>query len=450
MGKSTSIKELLLVLGDIIALYVSLVATLLIRYNDDFSNQLLMNQTAPFTIIFVIWLVVFYVAGLYDLRRLRNSMEFVKMLGTCLIVDAFLAVLTFYLVPFFGIAPKTTLFIFIIVFAFIELIWRRTFNTLAGNAEAPNRLILIGMGMIADDIVSTIENNPQLGFAVVARVSEESAEAEPTAVEKTTLDMGANMIGVPHHLKRKGGFGSMLYRLFGKGVTVIDLANLYERLMQKIPLADLEETWFLENIENAARFYDPLKRACETVSALAIGIILLPVEALIAIAVRLTSPGPVLIRQTRVGENGKVFTLFKFRSMIAMAPDGQAEVNGPQWSGENDPRITPLGKFLRKSHLDELPQLWNVIRGDLSFVGPRPERPEIVEKLKEQIPYYEARLLVKPGVTGWAQINYRSDRTIDDVRQKLQYDVFYLKNRSVVLDLAVIVKTAKSMFVNPK
>jgi lipopolysaccharide/colanic/teichoic acid biosynthesis glycosyltransferase len=136
--------------------------------------------------------------------------------------------------------------------------------------------------------------------------------------------------------------------------------------------------------------------------------------------------------------------------MVAMAPDGQAETNGAQWSTKNDSRITPFGKIIRATHLDELPQLLNVAQGKLSFVGPRPERPEFVEILKEKIPYYEIRLLVKPGVTGWAQINHRADLSLDDVKQKLQYDVYYLKNRSMIIDIAIILKTIKSVFINPK
>ena len=231
----------------------------------------------------------------------------------------------------------------------------------------------------------------------------------------------------------------------------MDLAAFYERVFQKVPLDDLEETWFLENIEGAGRYYDSLKRAGELVFALFIGIVLLPVEVLIAILVKLTSRGPIFIRQKRTGKNGTEFTLVKFRSMVALSPDGQAEINGAQWSsGGNDKRITPFGKFIRASHLDELPQLWNIIRGDISFVGPRPERPEFVPKLKEQVPYYEIRLLIKPGVSGWAQINYRADRDLADVRQKLQYDIYYLKNRSFVLDIAIVLKTLKSFFTNPE
>jgi lipopolysaccharide/colanic/teichoic acid biosynthesis glycosyltransferase len=136
--------------------------------------------------------------------------------------------------------------------------------------------------------------------------------------------------------------------------------------------------------------------------------------------------------------------------MVALSADGQAETKGAQWATQNDKRITPFGKFLRATHLDELPQLANIIRGDISFVGPRPERPEFVEQLKTQVPYYEVRLLAKPGVTGWAQVNHRADLDVDDVKQKLQYDIYYLKNRSLVLDLAICLKTIKSIFSTPK
>lgn len=240
-----------------------------------------------------------------------------------------------------------------------------------------------------------------------------------------------------------------LFELFAKGIPVMDLPNFYENVMRKVPLDDLEETWFLENIGSVAQLYDPLKRAWEFVAALVIGIILLPIDLIIAILVLLTSRGPIIYQQTRVGQNGRNFTLYKFRSMIALAPDGSAETSGAAWATKGDARTTPIGKFLRASHLDELPQLWNILRGDISFVGPRPERPEWVSKLEKQIPYYETRLLIKPGVTGWAQLNHRADLDLTDVKQKLQYDIYYLKNRSLILDLAIIVKTIKTFFVTP-
>jgi lipopolysaccharide/colanic/teichoic acid biosynthesis glycosyltransferase len=237
---------------------------------------------------------------------------------------------------------------------------------------------------------------------------------------------------------------AVLYELFASGIIVTDLVSFYELIMRKVPILEIQDTWFLENIAREVNFYDPLKRASEFVGALALGIILIPFEILIAILVAVTSRGPIIYRQVRVGEKGKHFTLYKFRTMRV-----DAEKDGAQWASKNDARTTPIGSALRASHLDELPQLWNIIRGDLSFVGPRPERPEFVEKLEARIPYYEARLFIKPGVTGWAQINHRADLTDADVAEKLQYDIYYLKNRSPILDWAIILKTIKSIFVNP-
>lgn len=438
------VKILLLFLGDIIALYASLFITLAIRYGlglPDFATD---ANVLPFSIIFIVWLIIFFIAGLYDLRRLRNNLEFVKALWLTIATSAIVSILIFYAVPFFGITPKTNLFIFVVVFALIETVWRRAFNRTVSSGEAPNQVLLIG-GAAAAEIERTINENAQLGYQVRARMDESAAEKTPETLEKIVQEKGINCVVVSRSLKREGQLPAALYKFFAQGILVLDLPNFYEIVMRKVPLADLEETWFLENIESAAQLYDPLKRAWEFLAALIIGIVLLPFEILIAIIVAITSRGPVIYRQIRAGKNGKNFTLYKFRTMRM-----DAEKHGAQWATKGDARVTGFGKFLRASHLDELPQLWNVLRGELSFVGPRPERPEFVSKLEAQIPYYETRLLIKPGVTGWAQLNHRADLDLEDVKQKLQYDIYYLKNRSLILDLAIIMKTLKSFFVNPE
>jgi exopolysaccharide biosynthesis polyprenyl glycosylphosphotransferase len=445
MRSGGKLKVFFLFIGDIVLLYAGLFLTLMIRYGAGFWEQFEDIHAIPFTILFVPWLLVFYIAGLYDLRRLRNNLDFFKTLALSLITNAIIAVLLFYFVQSFGIAPKTNLFIFIVVFAIIELIWRRAFNRLTDSGEAPNRVVLVGNGPTAAEAELTIAENTQLGYAVVAHITEEDATRSPDMFKALVHENGANLVVVPRELKRKSALTPTLYELFGRGVSVIDLDSFYEIVMRKVPLADVEETWFLENIEATAKFYDQFKRAIEFLLAIVIGLILLPFEILIAIFVKLTSRGPLIYRQARVGTHGETFMLYKFRTMRR-----NAETNGAQWATKKDTRVTPFGKFLRASHLDELPQLWNIIRGDVSFVGPRPERPEFVSKLKTEIPFYEVRLLVKPGVTGWAQLNHRADLTTEDVKQKLQYDVYYLKNRSPILDLAIVLKTIKSLFVNPE
>lgn len=449
---SNRFKAFLFFIADIIALYAALFITLAIRYGGSFWNQFIEQHATPFAIVFVMWLLVFYIAGLYDLRRLRNNLDFLKTLSLCIVIGAGLAVALFYAVPGFGIAPKTNLFIFVVIFALIESAWRRLLNRLMAHGEALHRILIVGDDSTGAEIKQVIRENAQLGHEIRAEITEDIAYTHPEEIARIAAERDVNLIVIPRRLKRESALAAVLYDLFSKGLLVSDLVNFYEVILRKVPLDDLEEAWFLENIENAGQFYDPLKRAAELVAALVIGLVLLPLEIVIALMVALTSRGPVFIRQKRMGRMGREFMLYKFRSMYALGPDGMAETNGAQWSagGGRDPRITAFGRVLRASHLDELPQLLNIIRGETSFVGPRPERPEIVEKLRREIPYYEIRLLVTPGVTGWAQINHRADRDLSDVKQKLQYDIYYLKNRSLALDLAIILRTIKSLFVNPE
>jgi exopolysaccharide biosynthesis polyprenyl glycosylphosphotransferase len=445
MDAAHKIKAFLFVVADVAALYVALFLTLIIRYGSNFYAQFYDAHALPFTAVFVLWLIVFYIAGLYDLRRLRNNLDFLKTLFLCIGINAALAVMLFYLIPVFGIAPKTNLLLFVVIFAVIEIFWRRLLNRTIAFGEAPNRTLIIGDGAIGAELKKTIGENPQLGYAIKAEMDERAAYAVPQEIKAIARREGVNLIVISDHLKQEPKLVAVLYELFGSGVLVIDMTSLYEIIMRKVPLAEIQETWFLENIAGEVRFYDSLKRASEFVGALLVGITLIPFEIVIALLVALTSRGPIIYRQVRVGEKGKEFMLYKFRTMRV-----DAEKDGAQWAVKNDRRTTPIGGFLRRSHLDELPQLWNIIRGDLSFVGPRPERPEFVEKLEARIPYYEARLFIKPGITGWAQINHRADLTDEDVTEKLQYDIYYLKNRSPILDWAIILKTIKSLFVNPE
>ncbi len=450
MDFKNRVKVMALFAGDIVALYLGLFATLILRYGANFYALFVALHVLPFSIIFLFWIIIFYVAGLYDIRHLRNNLDFLKIFGLTLTVNAIVAVFFFYLIPAFGITPKTNLFVFIVIFAIIEFYWRRAFNRVISHGEAPNKVLLIGSGRAAHATQRSVIENPQLGYEIKAHLMEEEVYAEPKRLYDLSMQHHVNLVVVPRELKHDEKLNKALYDLLGQGIEIRDVINFHELIMRKVPVSDLEESWFLENLINQQKFYDQLKRAWEFLAALAIGIVLLPVELLIALIVKLTSPGPVFIRQKRVGRLGATFTLYKFRSMVALSPEGLAETNGAQWAARGDARVTPFGRFIRAAHLDELPQLMNIVRGDLSFVGPRPERPEFIQILKEKIPYYEIRQLLKPGVTGWAQINYRYGASIEDSQKKLEYDIYYIKNRSIMLDIAIILKTIKSLFVNQK
>ena len=226
-----------------------------------------------------------------------------------------------------------------------------------------------------------------------------------------------------------------------RGIRVYDLTDFYEALWQKVPIYYLQGGWFALT-QGFQLFHSPLgpriKRLVDIGCALALLTLTLPLMLITAIAIRLETKGPVIFRQRRVGEGHREFTLLKFRSM---RPD--AEATGAQWAKANDDRVTGVGRLIRLTRIDELPQLWNVLRGEMSFIGPRPERPEFTEALEKQIPFYNLRHLVRPGITGWAQVLYPYGASVEDARQKLQYDLFYIKNYSLSLDLVILFKTVR-------
>lgn len=443
-------KILVLIAGDILILYLALFATLAIRYDGGFYRIFIESHGGPFTVIFLLWIAVFYIAGLYDLRRLRNNFDFLKSLGLTLVVNAGIAIGFFYLIPIVGIAPRRNLLLFLVIFAVAEFYWRQGFNKLTVTSEAPNKVLLIGNGETGNAIHETIRNNPQLGYEIVMWERAESLPALLGDLKTRVKRHRVNVIVVPRHFKKDERMSKIFYELLASGIEVRDLVNFYELIFRKVPIVELEEAWFLEHLTGHERFYDQLKHGGEMLTALVLGIVLLPLEILVAFLVKLTSRGPIVYRQIRVGRGGREFTLYKFRTMKSLAPDGSAETTGAVWSPSHDERSTVIGKFLRSTHIDELPQLINILKGELSFVGPRPERPEFTKHLREEIAYYDIRHIVRPGITGWAQINYHHDASVEDTIEKLQYDIYYLKNRSPILDVTIILKTLKHFFVNHK
>ncbi len=243
----------------------------------------------------------------------------------------------------------------------------------------------------------------------------------------TALDPRSNPTLVKH-----------LYESLALKLQFFDLPTFYEKLTGKIPVTTIGHIWFLENLaESEKAIYELGKRIFDMVFSTVILVLSLPFIPLIALLIKLDTKGPVFFRQIRVGLLGKPFEAVKFRSMI----EG-AEKNGEaQWASKNDPRVTKIGRFLRKTRIDEIPQLLNVFRGEMSLIGPRPERPEFVAKLLELIPFYNERHLVKPGLTGWAQISFQYGSSTGDALKKLQYDLFYIKNRSLPLDIGIVLKT---------
>jgi len=292
-----------------------------------------------------------------------------------------------------------------------------------------------------------IVGNEELAATLVRDVVRDGEPGRPAAALRVDTAQLKDLIRTEHisriivaepGLESRHDIASALLECRLLGVDVLDAVDVYQRVHGKILLRGLEPSRLVfSDGFRLTPFYLLIKRSIDVACALALLLLAAPLLAALALVIRLESPGPVLFRQERVGQHGRPFTLYKFRSMAQ-----DAESQGARWAQKNDTRVTRIGGFLRRSHLDELPQAWNVLRGDLSFVGPRPERPVFVAMLRQQIPFYDLRHYVKPGITGWAQVCYPYAASVEDSYEKLQYDLYYAKHVSLGLDLAILFRTA--------
>lgn len=427
-------KRINLFLLDIIALYGALVITLLIRYRDNFGYQYGVHLL-PFLFIFTLWLFIFYITNLYDLGFLRNNLDFYSGIFRAIITTSAISVIFFYLIPIFQITPKTNLAIFTTLFSGI-VIGSRTLINKANASGSKKPLLIVGVNNQSLELAKFIEENPQLGYELkyLMDLTKEGVKNVDQIIRQEKI----NTVVISPETYQVPQIIDTFYRSLENRVTFRNLSSFYEQITNKVPLGAINQVWFLENLtEGSKKTYEEMKRFFDLVFALILGTIILPFIPLVALAIKASSSGPVLYMQKRVGQNGKNFEIVKFRTMRNDAE----KATGAVWAQENDPRTTTLGKVLRKSRIDELPQLWNILKGEMSFVGPRAERPEFHEDLKKEVPFYEERYIIKPGLTGWAQINYRYGSSIADAAEKLQYDLYYIKNRSLILDLGIILKT---------
>ncbi len=440
------IKRLLLVFGDYAIFNFALLLTLLLRYGS-ISRDTLEQHAWPFLILTMIWIMSFYITGLYDLAITKESFKFLRTFLEGMIANLAIAFGYFYLIPIFGIAPRTNLILHFVLSLFLDYIWRLLFNKTVAQSLFRNRVLFIGHANDASHINELLKNSA-VGFELIA-----VAETAPGArILDATVSWHANVGMIDQIIKEQNvhtlvlghrpdeipGLRDALYKTLFLPVTLLDRATLEEMTTGRVPVEHVSQTWFLENLrENEKTFYDSFKRLYDLLLAIPVSLTTVFIFPFVALAIKLTSPGPIFYSQIRVGKIGKTFRIWKFRTMHQ-----DAEKSGqPLWAQVNDPRVTKIGSFLRTTRIDELPQIWNVIRGDMSFIGPRPERPEFVEELTKQMPYYSLRYLTRPGLTGWAQVKFPYAGTIKDNLKKLQYDLYYIRHRSLLLDLAITLKT---------
>jgi sugar transferase (PEP-CTERM system associated) len=391
--------------------------------------------------------ICFYYNDLYDLTCVHPKGELlVRVLqGTGAAAIALAAVSM--LLPSARLGNGTFLITLGVLVVAMPL-WRVAFDGLASDPRLEERVLVVGTGPLALTVARQIRAQHDFPYRLVGFIEDPSGAGSGTAGPVLGAPADLSRIVEAYGIERivvgladRRGHLPIDKLLHAKlaGVRVEDAATTYERMTGKILVDDLKPSWliFSDGFE-ASRVTRLAKRLFDLAGALFGIVVAAPIMLLTAIAVRLDSPGPVLYRQERVGENGRLFTLYKFRSMRIDAEQGT-----PIWAKNHDSRVTRVGRVIRLTRLDELPQFWNVLRGEMSFVGPRPERPFFVEQLARAVPFYMARHAVKPGVTGWAQVRYRYGASVEEAIEKLRYDLYYIKHLSLVFDLTILVDTIK-------
>ena len=395
-----------------------------------FIGLVIINRGLGFrnAMIIVSALIAYYIANVYNVAtskyKLKDMTAVIVINGILMTVTTFSKIFTFYEgIILFGIIT-----IFQIAFRYIVIM---------GVVEK-ERVVFVGENDYTQDLLESVKKDGQYIFAAslnntdMKALGKEIVEMYKTKKFDVLVDFTDKLLGDP---KLTGKL--LQYKL--EGLQYYNYLEFYETYENKLPISHLSPKWFLENTGFEIyhnNFNLKAKRLLDLLFAMLIGIFAAPVIILAAIIVKLESKGPVFFIQERIGEGNRKFNIVKFRSMTT-----DAEKNGPQWASKNDNRVTKFGKIMRATRIDELPQLWNVLRGEMSFVGPRPEREFFIQQLEKEIPYYNLRHTVKPGLTGWAQVMYPYGASVEDAYRKLQYDLYYIKHHSIPFDVKVLLKT---------
>ena len=420
-------------LGDILMFFLSMIIVLYGRYgNSNFITQFLFHLN-PFLVVLALWLVIFYISNLYTYKAFSNILEITKRLSVTVLISFFITITIFYTFSrFFELTPKANLIMLTIIFGILDIIWRYLLRRIFIRKEHLSNILMLASSPLVKTVTEYINANPQLGYSLYFFNTDMNLLAE--TIRKNSIDS----IVINGQSLKDSTVAKILYTLLPKQVEIVMFSDFYESLFGCVPLSEIEEEWFIREITKNKSTYESAKRLSELFLIILTAPISISLGIIISLLIKTSSRGTVIYKQERIGKSNKPFMLYKFRTM-------KTDQSGPLWTTKNDDRLTNVGKFLRYIHLDEIPQLFNVLRGDISFVGPRPERTELA-KIYEQIPYYEIRHIIKPGITGWAQLNYKASTSIDEAQKKFQFDLYYMKNRSFVLDLFIILKTIRTIF----
>ncbi len=438
-------RVLVLVAGEGMVVCASFLLAALIRFGQD--SVLVLNYEYGFYKILgitLLALVCLHYFDLYDLQRVPSRGETWFRLLVVLAVLSFLLAGLGYLFPRFMLGNNTFV-VGLLILTFALFAWRSAYGWLIRQPFLRERVYVLGAGDRAKLLVESLRTQPELGMEVVGwagAIGNGSMTREVFGtnvvdqVRKRDVDRVIVALG-----DRRGTMPVReLLELRLSGIKIEDATAITEKISGRIDVDALDPSSliFSEGFRLKSAFM-LVRRLVSMLFSLTCLLLVLPLLPVVALVIRLTSRGPVLYRQKRVGKNGSAFTCYKFRTMRV---DAEADA-GPTWADDDDPRVTPIGRWLRRVRLDEIPQLWNVLRGDMGFVGPRPERPEFVDRLSREIPYYHLRHVIRPGITGWAQVRYQYGASLEESKEKLKYDLYYIKHLSVSLDLMIVLESAK-------
>ena len=450
-------RSFILVTGET-ALLVTAVVVASIVIGGPHGWELLTDNTAIFRVLLIVVVcqLCLHYSDLYDLRTMGTRRELVSRLMRAIGATSLILGIAYWLFPLLVVEQGVFLLSAALAIALV-MIWRSAFDAVTSRLAPRERLLLVGTSPAAIVLARELHDRRfELGVNIVGFVDPDPARVGAPVINPGvigTIDdipelaaqMSVDRVVVSLSDERgKLPMDRLLDVRLRSGVLFDHLASVYEEYTGKIALENLRPSWLVFSTGfRKTRSLMVMKRASDIVASVAGLILAAPLMLLSALLLKLESPGdPILYHQERVGLNGQPFIVHKFRSMCS---DAEAKT-GPVWSGgDKDPRITAVGRFMRKTRLDEIPQLWNVLRGDMSLIGPRPERPAFVEQLTQQIPFYGQRHVVKPGVTGWAQVRYTYGASVEDALEKMQYDLYYVKHMSLRFDLLIALETVKTV-----
>jgi len=439
----------LLFIGDLVVFIASLWITLLVRYGAIPGKEILAQHLPSFSLLFALWLLVFYMSGLYGKRIILSKTSLPNALLKTQIVNVLIAAVFFFLMPASGIAPKTNLVIYLGVSLMLIFPWRLSLFprlSLPGNRE---KAVLVAEGPEAEELLREVNQNPRYHLEFVGTVSPQTLTSDIAEHLEHAVSLGATVLIVDtEHSKVSPHLPAFYDFCFSRGSReLVDFYTIYEDVFDRVPLSLLSHDWFIRYVKEPSPLFLTVKRIIDIVGGTLMGVCTIIATPFVAFAMRIEGKGPVFITQERIGEGGTIVHTYKFRSMRTNKSASR------EWTVEekNDNPVTKVGHFLRLTSLDEFPQCINILRGELSLIGPRNDIEGLGKRLAESIPYYMVRYMVRPGITGWAQINQQyeqgniSPQSVEETKMRLAYDFYYIKHRSIALDFVIALKTLKRM-----